>query len=130
MKRQTLALAAVAAVSVFAAGSVCAAEKTWNYDAATGLIEDPLDPKYGQSDQSWNGKWSYEVDRSNGLWRLFVTLPFATLGAECPAVGETWKINIGRESGDNGAGGLSLWNPNFESRQFTSPAAYGKAVFR
>jgi len=107
-------------------------------DMATGLIEDPLDPKYGQADASWNGKWSYENDRANGVWRSVVTVPFATLGATTPVPGETWTMNLGREALPPGSSDsanscellLSLWNPNLESRSFVSSAAFGKAVFR
>ena len=107
-------------------------------DWATGLIEDPLDPKYGQDDKEWNGKWSYENDRADGVWRSLVTVPFATLGATTPVPGETWTMNFGREALPAVRGAdfdanrliLSLWSPNLESRSFVSAAAFGKMVFK
>jgi len=101
-------------------------------DGACGLIEDPLDPKYGQMDDSWNGEWYYENDRENGIWRTMLTLPFKTVGAKTPASGEVWTMNIGRSHDYNFASGnaeRSLWNPNLESINFIAPEAYGKVVF-
>jgi len=101
-------------------------------DGACGLIEDPLDPKYGKIDMEWNGDWSYENDRDNGVWRTMLILPFKTVGAKTPASGEVWTMNIGRSHDYNFASGnaeRSLWNPNLESINFIAPEAYGKVVF-
>lgn len=101
-------------------------------DGACGLIEDPLDPKYGQIDMEWNGDWSYENDRENGIWRTMLILPFKTVGAKTPAPGEVWTMNIGRSHDYNFSTGnaeRSLWNPNLESINFIAPEAYGKVVF-
>ena len=103
-----------------------------DYDAATGLIEDPLDPKYGQEDESWNGEWTTQDDRADNVWRTLLTLPFKTVGAQTPAKGEIWTMNIGRSTGYQSGSGFaerSLWNPNLESISFTAPEAYGKVVF-
>lgn len=101
-------------------------------DGACGLIEDPLDPKFGQMDMEWNGDWSYENDRESGVWRTMLTLPFKTVGAKTPAPGEVWTMNIGRSHDYNfntGSAERSLWNPNLESISFSAPEAYGKVVF-
>jgi len=101
-------------------------------DGACGLIEDPLDPKYGKMDMSWNGDWSYENDRENGVWRTMLILPFKTVGAKTPATGEVWTMNIGRSHDYNffsGNAERSLWNPNLETISFSAPEAYGKVVF-
>ena len=101
-------------------------------DGACGLIEDPLDPKYGKMDMTWNGDWSYENDRENGIWRTMLILPFKTVGAKTPAPGEVWTMKIGRSHDYNffsGNAERSLWNPNLESISFIAPEAYGKVVF-
>ena len=106
-------------------------------EQATGLIEDPLDPKYGQADEEWNGAWDYENDRANGTWRSILVVPFKTLGVTTPAPGETWTMNVGRETPPRASDKpnshdlqLSLWNPNLESRSFVSSAAFGTVVFK
>lgn len=101
-------------------------------DGACGLIEDPLDPKYGKMDMEWNGDWSYENDRENGVWRTMLTLPFKTVGAKTPASGEVWTMNIGRSHDydfSTGNAERSLWNPNLETIRFSAPEAFGKVVF-
>ena len=101
-------------------------------DGACGLIDDPLDPKYGKMDMGWNGDWSYENDRENGIWRTMLILPFRTIGAKTPASGEVWTMNIGRSHDycfGTGNAERSLWNPNLESISFIAPEAYGKVVF-
>lgn len=101
-------------------------------DGACGLIEDPLDPKYGKMDMEWNGDWSYENDRENGVWRTMLTLPFKTVGAKTPVSGEIWTMNIGRSHNydfSTGNAERSHWNPNLESINFSAPEAYGKVIF-
>ena len=83
-------------------------------------------------DMEWNGDWSYENDRENGIWRTMLILPFKTVGAKTPASGEIWTMNIGRSHDYNFSTGnaeRSLWNPNLESINFIAPEAYGKVVF-
>jgi hypothetical protein len=101
------------------------------YDAACGLITDPLDPKYGRLDPSWNGDWSVGHSRGGGKWRALFRIPFSTLGTRAPVPGETWAWNVGRENPDmeRATVELSLWNPNMETNSFESPAAFGKVVF-
>ena len=101
------------------------------YDAACGLITDTLDPKFGKLDASWNGEWSVEHSRSRGKWRMIFRVPYSTLKARRPHVGEVWSWNVGRENPDlkRATVELSLWNPNMESNSFESSDAFGKAVF-
>lgn len=105
-------------------------------DLAVGVVEDPLDPKFGQQDKSWDGKWTYENDRANGIWRSLLTIPFSTIGAATPAAGEVWKVNLAREAWSQSADGknkrheISIWSPNLAGGAIPDPTAFGKAVFK
>ncbi|MBQ2632365.1 MAG: DUF4838 domain-containing protein [Kiritimatiellae bacterium] len=98
-------------------------------DEATGLITDRLDPKYGKPDIGWNGDWRYENLRGGNMWYSLVTIPFATLGVNTPEPGATMAANVGRETPAAAGGELLLWSPNFVSRQFDAPEAFGDMVF-
>lgn len=106
------------------------------YDAAVGFITDPLDPRYGKPDVSWNGSWEYKNILADGMWTAFVKIPFKTLGIQAPAKGSNWCVNIGREhhikSKNNAKASIieySLWSPNLETINFCDPEAFGEAVF-
>lgn len=108
---------------------------TWNPIAdssdeeALGLITDKLDPKYNKPDIGWNGSWTYENVRQNGVWYSLVTVPFATLGVKAPAPGEVYAVNVGRETPPAAGGELLLWSPNFANREFADMEAFGDFVF-
>ena len=124
---------------------VAAAEETgryrhfiWNtketsfYDAANGLVRDPLDPMYGKPDKGWNGEWSRKNEVKDGKWRTCVAIPYGTLGAKRPKKGERWRFNIGRDANKTGRSAdlvLLQWNPNFESRSLANDAAMGCLEF-
>jgi hypothetical protein len=104
------------------------------YEAAFGLVKDTLDPRYGKSDASWNGEWSYRGEIRDGVWTALVAIPFATLGATRPERGARWTMNIGREDYRLNAKGkhhveLSLWSPNLETMSFHDREAFGELVF-
>ena len=99
------------------------------YDAAFGFITDVLDPRYKQADPLWNGKWSYRTDRRNGKWYSLFILPFRSLGADTPASGTSWTLNIGRESFRTRQPELSSWSPNLETMSFHDRDSFGEAVF-
>ena len=98
-------------------------------DEATGFITDTLDPKYGLPDISWNGDWTYESRRNNGLWHVLITIPFRTLGVVAPKSGDVYAFNLGRETPTKAGGELLLWSPNFKTRQFDCPETFGDLVF-
>ena len=104
------------------------------YDAATGLIKDPLDPMYGKADVTWSGRgWKTESRREGGKWRTIATFPYSDFGVAAPKPGDSWFINVGRIA-KTGEGRkeetLMLWSPNAESRSMVAPNAMGKIVFR
>ena len=105
-------------------------------DLAVGVVDDPLDPKFGHQDKSWDGQGTYENDRANGIWRSLLTIPFATLGAATPAAGEVWKVNLAREAWSKSADGkdkrheIAVWSPNLTGGAIPDPTAFGKAVFK
>lgn len=99
-------------------------------EEAQGLITDTLDPKYGQMDISWNGKWTYEVKRSGDIWYSLVTIPHVEIGAKAPQPGETWYVNFGRETLKPGEEQVSSWNPSMEGRGLRDLESMGKLCFK
>jgi len=113
---------------------LCGVDNASRFDAATGLIADPLDPGYGKPDVTWNGKgWKVESRREGGKWRALVTLPYADFGVQAPTPGDSWFINVGRiaKTGQNRKEEIDmLWSPNLESRSMIAPNAMGKLTFK
>lgn len=103
------------------------------YDAAYGLVHDPLDPRLGTYDVSWNGQWEYVNSRKSGKWLSLVRIPFRTLNVKRPEKGDLWTLNIGREhyptQEPKKVGHFQLWSPNLESDTFHDRNAFGEAVF-
>jgi hypothetical protein len=102
------------------------------YDAINGLITDPLDPRFGKDDPTWNGDWTGEalVDTADKRWLAHVVIPFSTLGIEPPAKGITWKANFGRnhalprENVDR-----VIWSSSLTSTSMDDTAVMGEIVF-
>lgn len=67
-------------------------------DAAHGFITDPLDPKFGWNDQTWDADWNYanKMIPEKDLWISMATVPFASLAVETPRKGEVWCANFAR----------------------------------
>ncbi|MBR4673025.1 MAG: DUF4838 domain-containing protein [Victivallales bacterium] len=104
------------------------------YDEAFGFITDPLHPLYNKNDPSWDGDWSYSCRREGGKWYSLFTVPFEALKTQVPKPGNTWTLNVGRESRIIGGSGnevpeLSLWSPNLENAGFHDRETFGEAVF-
>lgn len=100
------------------------------FDAAFGLIDDPLHPNFNQTDRNWNGAWDYSSRRAGDTWYGFFKVPFATLQAAKPLPGTTWTFNLGRESfRDKHMVELSLWSPNLETMSFHDRDAFGELIF-
>ena len=102
------------------------------YDAARGLITDPLDPGFNKADPGWNGKWQVRNLRKGNVWYCVVTIPFATLKAAPPRPGTRWLLNIARTDyfSPKGSPELSLWSPNLENMTFHDPECFGTALFK
>ena len=106
------------------------------YDAACGLITDPLHPKFGTYDGGWSDDgWSYETARADGRWRALLRIPYRTLGlSSAPAAGDTWRFNVAREWNASCHGAPptadALWSPDLEGGAFKNPEAMGEVTFR
>ena len=102
------------------------------YDAINGLITDPLDPRYGKDDSTWNGDWTStsRVDAATKRWHVHLVIPFVTLGIDAPAKGIGWKANFGRnhrlprEIIDR-----AIWSSSLTSTSIDDTAVMGEIVF-
>jgi hypothetical protein len=102
------------------------------YDAINGLITNPLDPRFGKDDPTWNGDWTGEarVDSTQKRWLAHLVIPFSTIGVEVPARGITWKANFGRnhalprENVDR-----VIWSSSLTSTSIGDTAVMGEIVF-
>jgi hypothetical protein len=102
------------------------------YDAVNGRIADPLDPRFGKDEPTWNGDWMGEtrVDAANRRWHAHLVIPFSPLGVEVPAKGITWKANFGRnhalprETIDR-----AIWSSTQTSTNMDDTAVMGEIVF-
>lgn len=97
------------------------------YDAAVGLITDPLDPFFGKEDVLWNGAWRIKNIRRNGKWLSYVAMPYSSLGAK-GGVDSKWYFNIGRAANVRLPAAereLLLWSPDLETAQMSAPDAMG-----
>jgi hypothetical protein len=104
------------------------------YEAAVGLIDDPLHPLFRGTDVSWNGSWFRQSEREGDLWRLLITIPFSSLGKK-PASGDLWTFNLCREafpeiSSSAPEPELSCWSPCFEALSFHEKSTFGELKFR
>jgi hypothetical protein len=109
------------------------------YDARLGYIEDPYHPLFSVEDVSWNPEWrhAFKIDKANKRWTLEVAIPFASLGADCPADGAHWRANFGRERHKDRWGTkfadaaveLSLWSPNLQKGNFCDASVAGDVFF-
>ena len=102
------------------------------YDAINGLITDPLDPRFGKDDPTWNGDWTSEarVDTAQKRWLAHVVIPFSTIGVEAPAKGITWKANFGRNhSLPREKADRVIWSSSLTSTSIDDTAVMGEIVF-
>lgn len=68
------------------------------FDGRYGFITDGLDPRYGNWDNDWDGKWNYafDIDRAGNRWTAEVQIPFETIGVTPPKAGDTLQISLRR----------------------------------
>ena len=102
------------------------------YDAARGLITDPLDPKFNTFDRGWSGKWQVKNYRKGNVWYSVLTIPYSTLKTAVPSRGTKWLLNIARTDyfSPKSEPELSLWSPNLENMTFHEPECFGEAIFK
>lgn len=100
------------------------------YDAAVAFITDPLDPRFGKADKSWDGIWEYKNYIKDGVWTAIIKIPFKTLGVQTPQKGAMWCGNIGRVYYLNATNvENSLWSPNLETLSFHDRNTFGEFLF-
>ena len=89
----------------------------------TQTIYDERRPGEGSN---WNGEWQVGVNKGDGVWRLEMRIPFATVGAQTPQPGAIWRANICRAFGQQ-KDQLSCWARIYGS--FHNPTFWGRLVF-
>lgn len=102
------------------------------YDAASGFVSDPIDPRFGKDDPTWNGQWQTEsrIDSENRRWQVLVTIPFATLGVQSPAAGTSWRANFGRNHLlPRGVVDRSIWSSSVTSTDMDDRTLFGELAF-
>ncbi|MFQ5739546.1 MAG: carbohydrate-binding family 9-like protein [Acidobacteriota bacterium] len=76
-----------------------------------------------------------KVHDDEHIWRAFVKLPFEPLGEATqavrpPEVGEAWRLNIYRATGQEPEREYLAWRPTFTSQpDFHVPASFGNLIF-
>lgn len=102
-------------------------------DAQHGFITDPLHPKFGWNDNTWDGDWSYEsvLDEENDRWVSMVTVPFETLDTETPTAGTMWMGNVGRVHfyDDKSKRELSVWAEELNVSNIPGDGYFGEWMF-
>ncbi|HBJ35277.1 MAG TPA: hypothetical protein DDZ51_11095 [Planctomycetaceae bacterium] len=102
------------------------------YDAASGFVTDPIDPRFGKDDSTWNGQWQTEsrIDAKNHRWQVLVTIPFATLAVDSPSTGTSWRANFGRNHLlPRGVVDRSIWSSTPSSTSMDDRGLFGEVVF-
>lgn len=102
------------------------------HDAASGFVTDPIDPRFGKDDSTWNGQWQTEsrLDAQNHRWHVLVTIPFATMGVDSPATGTSWRANFGRNHLlPRGVVDRSIWSSTTTGTSIDDRSLFGELVF-
>lgn len=102
------------------------------YDAASGLIADAMDPRFGRDDSDWNGSWECEsrIDAAASRWLVLIAVPFDTLGVAPPAAGATWHGNFARcHLLSRGKVDRSIWSSTLGSASMEDRSLFGEIAF-
>jgi len=102
------------------------------YDAASGFVTDPIDPRFGKDDSTWNGQWQSEsrLDAEHHRWDVLLTIPFATLGVDSPAPATSWRANFGRHHLlPRGLIDRSIWSSTATSSNLDDRSLLGEMTF-
>jgi hypothetical protein len=102
------------------------------YDAVSGLIADPMDPRHGRDDATWNGPWQHEsrIDASAHRWHALFTIPFETLATEPPMAGIIWRGNFARyHQLPRGMVDRSVWSSTISSDSLDDRSILGELAF-
>ena len=102
------------------------------WDAAAGFITDPLDPRFGQDDPTWNGDWHSEsrIAAKEHRWHALITIPFKTLAAQPPNAGTTWRGNFARNHPKQpGKVDRSIWSSTLGNTKIDDRSVFGEIAF-
>ena len=103
------------------------------YDAASGLVTEAMDPRYGKDDPAWNGDWQSEtrIDRQSHRWHVLITIPFKTLAIEPPAAGIAWRGNFARNHLlPRGKIDRAIWSSAMNRTSMDDRSLFGEIVFQ
>ena len=76
----------------------------------------------------WNADWQAAAKPSDGRWTVEMAMPFASLGATMPRVGDRWGLNLTRNRWVTGSAEYMTWAVPYGS--FHSPDRFGTVWFR
>jgi hypothetical protein len=89
------------------------------------------------ADYRWESRLRLQVrvDQESRIWRVFVALPFIPLmqvygDKQCPRVGDSWRLNLYRMTGEPPDREYLAWCPTFTGKpDFHVPSAFGNIIF-
>lgn len=100
------------------------------FDAARGLIDDPLNLRYNKQDPEWNGDWEYLSQVAGGQWTGLLSIPYATMGTAAPNEDSYWRANAGRVAvAPDGDLHSALWSTAADAKTVGEVAALGDWLF-
>ena len=95
------------------------------YHLSTNTLGTQFDQKV--FNPGWNGEWKTASKLGDGVWYTEIAIPFNTLGAKSPAVGDRWALNLTRNRTTSGVVEYINWAVPYGS--FHSPDRFGTIVF-
>jgi hypothetical protein len=102
-------------------------------DAQHGFITDPLHPRFGWNDDTWNGQWTYTnaLDAANNRWVSMAVVPFRTLGAATPTPDTLWMANVGRvhQFDNKSKREYSVWADELNASNVPGDGSFGQWIF-
>lgn len=90
-----------------------------------------LEPR-ASVDFHWNPRLALRTkcNRQQKTWRVFLGIPYASIPAPCPEVGQFWRLNLFRMAGSEAKREYLAWRPTFTAKpDFHVPASFGHLVF-
>jgi len=102
------------------------------YDAASGLITEPLDPRFDKDDPDWNGHWqaTSRIDPTVQRWQSMLAIPFSTFSVGTPSSGTLWRANIARNHLHlQGQIDRSIWSSSVTSQSIDDRSVLGELLF-
>ena len=96
-------------------------------EAASGFIQDAMDPRFGKFDPDWKGDWTVEIRASPETEQreALISIPFSSLGTKPPEPGAFWRANLAMIRAKN----VSTWSTASGVRHPGDPSGFGEWVF-